>query len=228
MTSESPSVSTRPLSRFARLRRRPRPRVTATRLSEVLRQLADNETLDRISVGDLLLAMRHRAIGALMFIFAFPNILPTPPGTSTVLGAPVIFLAAQMALGLRPWLPRFIADRSLARADFARFVDKAVPWISKAEKLLKPRLAALTGHPFEYVVGSICFLLAVVLLLPIPLGNAPPAFAICLFALGTLEKDGAWIIAGMIATVISLTVVSGVLYAMVRSAWFLISSFVGF
>jgi hypothetical protein len=35
-----------------------------------------------------------------------------PPGTSAFLGAPLLFLAVQLALGRRPWLPRVIAERS--------------------------------------------------------------------------------------------------------------------
>jgi hypothetical protein len=212
--------------RFPRLRRR--TRITATKLSDVLTQLAADETQERISVADLLSAMRRRAIGALLFIFAFPNILPTPPGTSAVLGLPLVFLAAQMALGLRPWLPKFIANRSMRREDFAKFTCKAAPWIAKAERLLRPRAEAFTGAPFEYVVGAICFLLAVVLLMPIPLGNMLPALAICVFALGTLERDGAWIIAGVVLSLASIGVVWGVLFALIKSTLFLLRGYLGF
>jgi hypothetical protein len=61
-------------------------------LSVVLRILSSDLNLERISVGDLLSALGDRALGALMFVFAIPNVLPTPPGTSAVLGAPLIFL----------------------------------------------------------------------------------------------------------------------------------------
>ena len=87
-------------------------------LSQLLRTLADDATRDRIAVGDLLQALGDRAIGALLSIFAFPNILPVPPGTSAVLGAPLVFLAAQLAFGMWPWLPGLISRRSMSRADF--------------------------------------------------------------------------------------------------------------
>ncbi|MDX6806468.1 exopolysaccharide biosynthesis protein [Terrihabitans rhizophilus] len=220
--------STIPARRFARLRRPRRKRVTATKMSEVLLELARDESHDEVSVRDLLVAMRHRAIGALMLVFAFPNILPTPPGTSSVLGAPLVFLAAQMMLGRPPWLPRFITRRALSRSDFSKFAEKAAPWLGKAERLLRPRLPVLTGPPFEYVVGGISLLLSIILLLPIPLGNMPPALAIVLFALGTLERDGVWIIAGLVTSVVSVFIVSGVLYAMVQSCWYLLTGYLGF
>lgn len=197
------------------------------RLSEVLTRIAGDTTRDRIAVGDLLKAMQERAFGPLMLVFALPNVLPTPPGTSSVLGAPLVFLAAQLALGRRPWLPPIIARRSIARKDFAAFVAKATPWLAKAERLLRPRLGGLAHPPAEYVVGLMCFVLAVVLVLPIPLGNMLPALAICILALGILERDGVWILVGMALAIASLGVVSGVVWAFVKAGLFLLRSLLG-
>jgi hypothetical protein len=105
--------------------KRDRPQGPA--LSEILSSAATDPGGDRISVADLLAAMGDRAIAALLFIFAVPNVLPTPPGTSTILGAPLVFLAAQLAWGMQPWLPRFIANRSMARDDFAALIGRAAP-----------------------------------------------------------------------------------------------------
>ncbi|ODN70047.1 Exopolysaccharide synthesis, ExoD [Methylobrevis pamukkalensis] len=55
------------------------------KLSEILSVIAGDESRERISVGDLLDVLRHRAHGALIFVFAVPNTLPTPPGTSAIL-----------------------------------------------------------------------------------------------------------------------------------------------
>ncbi|WGD29901.1 exopolysaccharide biosynthesis protein [Ancylobacter sp. WKF20] len=195
------------------------------RLSDVLSRIANDTSRERIAVGDLLHAMQERAFGPLMLIFALPNVLPTPPGTSTILGAPLIFLTAQLALGMQPWLPGVIAGRSIARSDFASFIDKAVPWLAKAERLLQPRFGALAHPPAEYVIGIMCFVLAIVLVLPIPLGNMLPALAICILALGILERDGIWILAGMALAFGSLGVVSGVIWAFLQTALYLIKSF---
>lgn len=71
-------------------------------LSVVLFRLVHDSRRERISIGDLLTALGDRAVGALMFVFAAPNILPVPPGVSTLLGAPLLFLSAQLMLGMRP------------------------------------------------------------------------------------------------------------------------------
>lgn len=190
-------------------------------LSALLREIGNDPGRERISIGDLLAALGDRALGALLFIFAFPNILPTPPGTSAVLGAPLIFLAAQLTLGRKPWLPALITRRSMARADFQGLMLRMGPWLERAEKLLRPRVSALALPPMEYLIGLVCLLLAAVLVLPIPFGNMLPALAISLMALGVLERDGVWVLAGLGMAAASAVVVSGVVFAMVKTAIFL-------
>ena len=64
--------------------------------------------------------------------------------------------------------------------------------------------------------------LAIVLALPIPLGNMLPAFAISLMALGVLERDGLWVIIGVLVGVFSLVIVSGVVWALAKALIFVI------
>jgi hypothetical protein len=192
-------------------------------LSVVLFRLANDDSRERISVGDLLTALGDRAIGALMFFFAAPNILPVPPGVSTLLGAPLLFLSAQLMLGMRPWLPGVITRRSISRDDLATLVRRIVPWLAKAEKLLKPRALVLVRPPVEYLVGLVCLVLAAILMLPVPLGNTLPALAISLLALGVLERDGVWIAIGLLASVVAGVVVSGVVWAMIKAAVYLLA-----
>ncbi|OGB80063.1 MAG: ABC transporter permease [Burkholderiales bacterium RIFOXYD2_FULL_59_8] len=189
-------------------------------LSTILWELSADTRRERIAISDLLVALGDRATGALIFIFAFPNVLPTPPGTSTILGAPLIFLAAQLMLGRAPWLPALVANRSMTRSDFSSLVRRILPWLQRAEGLLRPRLASFTLPPMEYVVGLLSLLLAVLLVLPIPLGNVLPALAISLMALGVLERDGLWVLSGLTVSVAAVFVVYGVLFAMVKATWY--------
>lgn len=189
------------------------------KLSEILNSVAADETRERVSIADLLEVMRDRAFGALMLIFAVPNVFPLPPGSSAILGTPLIFLTAQLALA-RPtlWLPRFITDRSVPRSDFAATVAKVSPWLAKIEKLLRPRLSYLTRPPFEQLIGVMCLVLAIFLFLPIPLGNMPPALAICLFSLAIVERDGVAAIVGWLIAIASIAIVWTVVYALMASA----------
>lgn len=197
-------------------------------LVDILQALAGDESRARISVGDLLAAMGDRAFGALMLVFALPNIVPTPPGTSAITGAPLVLLAAQLFAGKTPWLPRVICDRSLAREDFARVVSKIVPILLWVQKLLKPRMEGLLSPGCERVVGLVCLLLAVILALPIPLGNILPAVAICCFSFAILERDGLFALLGGVLSVVSVAIVSGVIYGISKAVlYFLIAPFWG-
>lgn len=189
-------------------------------LSVVLRAFTASHSGDRVYVSDLLNALGDRALSALLFIFAFPTALPMPPGTSAVLGIPLIFLAFQLTFGLKPWLPGTITKRSMSLGSFQTLIDRVVPWLERAEKLLRPRASRLALPPMEYVMGTICLFLSVVLILPIPLGNNLPALAISMLALGLLERDGYWILAGLVATVVATAVASGMIIALVKTAFF--------
>lgn len=206
--------------RLRRFGRRPRPQ--RKRLSELLDEISADETRTRISVSDLIVAMEGRATGALLLLFALPNVLPTPPGTSGILGLPLVYLSAQMMLGRLPWLPPFIANRSMSRDDFAQMISRATPLLARAEKLLKPRLSLFVKDGAQNIIGAVCLLLAVVLMLPIPLGNMLPAIAISLISLGVLERDGTWVLGGFAVAAVALFVVAGVIFAMAKATIFLL------
>ena len=193
-------------------------------LSAALNYLAGDESRERISIRDIFQAMGDRAFGALMLIFALPNCFPTPPGTSAILGAPLVFLTAQLAFGLSPWLPAFIADRSMARKDFSAIASRMTPWLAWAERMLKPRFTFLVHPPVENLLGFFCLVLAIILALPVPLGNILPAIAICLFSFAILERDGLVALMGLGVAIASLFVVAGVIYALFKALIFFITN----
>jgi len=70
----------------------------------------------------------------------------------------------------------------------------------------------------ERLIGLVAFPLALILFLPIPFGNIPPALAIACLALGLAERDGAAVVVGYVlsaASVAILAAVSSALYAAV-------------
>jgi hypothetical protein len=186
-------------------------------LSQLLQGLAQQPGRDRISVRDLIDALGDRALGALLFLFAFPNVLPMPPGTSALLGTPLVILAAQLMVGRGPWLPRVLSARSMSHADFAALVRRITPWLERGERMLRPRFSWLALPPLEFVIGAVCLLLAIVVMLPIPLGNILPALAISLLALAVVERDGLWVVAGLALGVVAASVVSGVVFAAIKA-----------
>lgn len=188
-------------------------------LSELLARIAADESRDRVSMGDLLEIAGDRAFGALLFVFALPNVVPTPPGVSAMLGLPLVLLSAQFLWGRRtPWLPRVIASRSMARADFAELISRMAPLLRRFERVLKPRWSFLVSAVAERVLGLGLLLLAVILFLPIPLGNMLPAAAICILSLALIEHDGLASLLGILLGVLAVIVVWGALFALAKAA----------
>jgi hypothetical protein len=192
---------------------------TTQSISTLLLALANDATRERISLGDIVQAMQDRAHAALILLLAMPNVVPAPPGTSTVLGVPLVLLSTQLMLGRPARLPHAMTGRSLPRSHFATTVRRVSPWLDRAESMLRPRLPPLTGPPAARWVGGLCLLLSATLALPIPFGNMLPALAICLMALGLLERDGLWVLCGGLASALAMGLVGGVVYGLARGAW---------
>ena len=195
------------------------------RTSAVLVRFVQTFERDRVSVADLAAALGERAYGFLLLAFALPNVAPiVPPGLSAVLGLPLIILSWQLAYGHpTPWFPKAISQRSFARQDFARMLDRILPYLQQVERLLRPRWTFLLGWNGERLVGFVCLVLAVVLSLPIPLGNILPSIAISILGLAVVEKDGLAAALGYVMAVVSLVVVAAVLVALVEAFVFFLA-----
>ncbi len=189
------------------------------RLSQLLPRLAGGQE-ERISIGDIISRLEGRAHTTLLVLFALPNVLPAIPGTSAITGMPLVYLALQMTLGQRPWLPAFIANRSFSRTGLATVMDQAKPWLERSERFLHPRLGALTRGRIERVIGVLMLLLAFAVVLPIPFGNMIPALGIIFFSLGLMEEDGLWVIAGFLTMVSGAVIFSTLLWALFKAGVF--------
>jgi hypothetical protein len=196
-------------------------RIPASRL---LGDLVDNWRAERIRLRDVVDVLGDRAYGLLFLLFALPNTVPSPfVGQSGVCGVPLIFLTAQLMIGLpHPWLPSWLGDRSMPTIHFAAGVRKAIPWLQRMERLLQPRLRWVCKPGMQKLLALLCVVLAIVLALPIPLGNIPPAISISLIALGLIEHDGIAIGIGVVAGAGSLVIASAVVGSMVAGCLYVL------
>lgn len=120
-----------------------------------------------------------------------------------------------------------IRNRSFDRQDFQRLTQRIVPWLLRIERMIRPRLFALTEPVAERLIGLVALALAVILFLPIPFGNMLPGLTLALFALGILERDGIAVLAGLISAIVSAVLVAGVLYGLTKAALFIIQNALG-
>jgi hypothetical protein len=178
----------------------------AVRVSELLDQIAARPGR-KVAVADIVEMFGDRAFGALMFVFAAPLILPMPPGVSALLGAPLIFITGQWMLGRRTlWLPKALLDRTISKSDFRSLTAKLMPYLEKLERRLRPRLTFMYNPFGDRLVGLLCFVLSLIVFLPIPFGNMLPSLAIAAFAIGGAERDGIAAIFGWIMAILSIAV----------------------
>ncbi len=192
------------------------------KISEILTELAASAG-PRVRLRDLVNALGDRAFGLLILVFALPNAvgLGTIPGLSTVFGVPQMFIAAQMALGWhKPWLPDWVLDKSLGRGDFQKIVDKSTPYLRRAEKLLRPRWAVMSSYFAERLLGIVFLIMATIVAMPIPGGNWPPAVAMAFVSIGLVERDGLYIVIGLVAAVIAVCIAGAVIAATLAALYF--------
>lgn len=195
---------------------KPRP------LSQVLGEIADHGQA-RISVGELTQKFGGRALGALLFVFGLACTLPLPPGGTTIFGFPLLLLAPQLVIGASaPWLPRQVKARTISTADLKSGLPKAIAWLRRLEAVSRPRLPILFGPVGERLIGLVCTILALVLILPIPLGNMLPALAVVVLSFSLIQRDGLVALLGYVLAAASASVLVLAAHIIVRAfthAW---------
>ncbi|TCT00977.1 hypothetical protein EDC64_12065 [Aquabacter spiritensis] len=190
------------------------------RTSELLAAVLSAQEGDKVAIGDLINALRNRAFGITFLLFGIPNCIPMPPGIPVVCGIVLGLIGLQMALGRQElWLPERIKRQTFSRSMLEAIVTRSRPTIEWFERWSRPRLPQFAGPTARRIVGAVVVLLGFILLLPIPfLGNLPPGFAVCIFGLGLVERDGGVILAGFFATVLGLLVTAAMSWAIWQGA----------
>lgn len=199
----------------ARLRR-PIPE----RTSEALRELAHGDE-ERVTFREILLRLRHRALGFALLIFALPCVLPMPPGIPTVCGIAIVIIALNLITARqRLWLPKALANKSIARADLQRVAERVAPYLERLEKICKPRFPIVTETVGKVLIGLVIFVLGFIMILPIPfLGNMPPGFAASVIAIGMTERDGLIVLIGTLVSAVAIAVASYATWAVILATY---------
>jgi hypothetical protein len=156
-------------------------------ISRIVAEVAARFPGERISLGDMALAFGDRAFGLLILLLLLPSLLP---GMASVFGTPVLILGVQMGLGRRvPKLPAFIARQSIKREDLLRLAGSSSKWLNKVERFVKPRPGVFVSPMGDRLFGWLTAYVAIMLILPGPGTNGPPAFGNIVMALGLVEHD---------------------------------------
>ncbi|TWT61367.1 exopolysaccharide biosynthesis protein [Rubinisphaera italica] len=177
-------------------------------LTDLLDDVEEGTSGDRITVGELLDTIDSRSYGPILLLPAFIALSPIGaiPGMSIVTGTIIIMFAAQLLFGMRhPWLPKFIENIEFSREKMDKTSDVMRPWAKWVDSALYKRLTFLTQRPFDSIVAGICILLALLFypLALLPWAVAIPSGAIVLFSLGLTSRDGLFVLVGFLLTLTS-------------------------
>lgn len=174
--------------------------------SQVLEDIGARQD-PKLYLGELVNAFGERGFGALMLFFGLMNIaIGIIPGTTTILGAPLLLMGLQLIIRRdQLWLPRWALKRWIDREAYRNGLETVLPRLRRMERLSKPRLKVMTSEVSEVLIGVATFILAFILVLPIWGGNLVPALIISTFGFGLLQRDGlaiviAWSAIGLICT----------------------------
>lgn len=198
-----------------------RPNGRRRAVSRLLADFDKDGDGERIVLGDIVRSLAHRGHGLLLLLFALPNLVPLYlPGLAALFSLPLAVVSAQMLFGRRhPWLPDAVLNRSLARADYERLIGRTAPWLARVERVLRPRLIALTTPLGQRLIGLVCLALSLLLALPVPFTNVPLALPIVLLGLALIARDGLLVMIGSAlgATAAGATLIFG--WQALGAAW---------
>lgn len=172
---------------------------------------------ERVSVATIIETLRARAYALLIVVLGLPNCLPMPPPIPLVCGLVLAFVAVQMLAGRAvPWLPQALLSKSIGKTELARAIARALPSLTRLERISRPRLTMLGGAAAIPILGLLILVLALGLVVAAPfIGQIPLGLAVCLVGLGLVERDGLFIIAGALIGAVGLLLSAGFAYAIV-------------
>lgn len=186
-------------------------------ISRIVAEVAAAFPGERISLGEMGEAFGDRAFGLLILLLLLPSLLP---GMASVFGVPLLVLGLQMGLGRRtPRLPAFLARQSVRREDLLRLTGASSKWLRKVERYVRPNPGWFTSNAGDRLVGWLTVYASLMLILPGPGTNGPPAFGSIVMALGVVEHDNRVIGWGVGLTVAGCAFATAVLAVLGWVGW---------
>jgi hypothetical protein len=171
-------------------------------LSEEIARLVASFSERPVRLREIIEITHGRGYTLLLILLALPFCTPIPlPGLSTPFGVVIALIGFRLALREKPWLPERLLNTQLPPTFFPRFLSATRRLMRGLEFCLRPRwtwlLDAGVLHHGYGVVILVCGLF-LLLPLPVPFSNTLPALTVVLLAAAMLERDGYFVIAGLV------------------------------
>jgi hypothetical protein len=180
------------------------PRKLSDEFALILREFE----VETVTLREVIGLLHGRGYDLLIILLALPFCTPVPlPGLSTPFGLIITIIGTRLACGAKPWLPSRLLDTRLPPNVFAKVFSFTRKIVLGFERLLRPRLLWITASPRLTQLHAIPIVICALMLLlplPVPFSNVIPAWGIMLIAAGLLERDGAFILAGYVASLFTV------------------------
>jgi len=150
---------------------------------------------DGLTLHEIRDRLDERAFGLMILVLAIPCLVPALYGVPQIVGIPILLLAGQMLAGrVEPWLPEAVLRRRVSKAWLERMADFAVKRMTWFERFSRPRLTVLAEGWAERAAAA--FMILATLTIVLPLTNTVPSVALTLLAVGLIQRDGLFVLAG--------------------------------
>ncbi len=169
--------------------------------SASISQVNNSTRKQGVSLSRLFKLLDKRSNYVLTFVAFFLVIipLPMPPGFSTILAIPAIFITLQICFSRkRVLIPKCISGCRISKKIIKKIDVSSRKYLTFVEKLTKKRLLFVVSPKIQHVYNVILLLFALSSAVPIPFLCMIPAIAGVLMSAGMIVKDGILIILSLI------------------------------
>jgi hypothetical protein len=183
--------------------------------SAIVEDLLNDSDGESVTVGWLL---RRAPVAGRETLILFIALVALIPGASFFAGLALLLLVLPM-IAARPsvWLPRPVASHPIPVSRLSALIRRVLPVLRWQERVLPPGGARLAAA-LRPAVAILVLALSATLLVPIPLSNVLPAFAIAMLALACLEESVVLLAISTVTGFASLALTGGAVWSALAAA----------
>lgn len=182
---------------------------------------------EAVALGEVVDAMGAAGLATMTLLLTVLALVPLPGPFGILFGGLLALIAIQFLSGARRLrMPRAVRRCSLPAATFPLLLSHGIPLIKRMEMRSTPRrMLSLTGRQARVLLGIPLLAMALILALPIPLGNLLPAASLIAISLGLVARDGVLVLLGLGVAMIAvawtgaLVLVGAEVLDVVSAAW---------